>query len=124
MKFEHLILKLAGNLVAILFVSYGFQGINVATFSDALLAALILGIINVSIKPMVLLVTLPFNILSLGILTLFINAFMLKVVSWIIPGFSVTGFLTALFGALTISIISILITIFGSGGHEENVRRW
>ncbi len=124
MKIEHLILKLAGNFVAILFVSYGFQGINVATFSDALLAALILGVINVSIKPMILLVTLPFNILSLGLLTLFINAFMLKVVAWIIPGFSVSGFLTALFGALTISIISLLITIFVPSRHEENIHRW
>jgi putative membrane protein len=121
---EHLFLKLMGNLIAILFVSYGFQGIQVNRFRDALLGAIILGIINISIKPMIILVTLPFNIISLGVFTLVINAFMLKFVAWFIPGFIVTGFLTAFFGALTISVISIIITFISMGFKRDEMRGW
>ncbi len=121
---EHLFLKLLGNLIAILFVAYGFQGIQVNRFRDALLGAIILGIINISIKPIIILVTLPFNIISLGVFTLVINAFMLKFVAWFIPGFIVTGFLTAFFGALTISVISIIITFISMGFKRDEMRGW
>lgn len=105
-------------------ISYGFSGINVNSLTDAILAAVILGIINAFIKPLVFLITLPINILSLGLFTLLINAFMLKVVDWMIPGFSIEGFLTALFGALTVSIVSTVITYIATRYQEVKMHRW
>jgi len=115
---------LMGNFVAIMFVSYGFSGIKVSSLGDAVGAALILGLINAFIKPILFIITLPINLLTLGFFTLLINAFTLKLVDWFIPGFEVEGFLTALFGALTISVVSTAITFFATRGGEEDIHRW
>ncbi|MDH3258613.1 MAG: phage holin family protein [Deltaproteobacteria bacterium] len=124
MVFESFLFRLIGNFVSIMIVSYGFSGITVNSLGDAVLAAVILGIINAFIKPIVFIITLPINILSLGLFTLVINALMLKVADWILPGFSVEGFLTALFGALTVSIVSTLITYLATRYQEVRTYRW
>lgn len=124
MLFENFIIRLAGNFIAIMLISYGFSGITVRSAGDAVLAAFILAMINAFIKPVLFIITLPINIVSLGLFTLLINAFMLKVVDWLLPGFSVEGFLTALFGALTVSIVSTLITFIGTRHQEEKMYRW
>ncbi len=124
MVFESFLFRLLGNFISIMLISYGFSGITVASVGDGILAAVILGLINAFIKPAVFLITLPINILSLGLFTLLINAFMLKVVDWMIPGFSVEGFLTALFGALTVSIVSTVITYIATRYQEVRTYRW
>lgn len=98
--------------VAIVFTSYLLDGIHVSGFFSALLAAAILGILNAFLRPIALVLTLPINILSLGFFTFVINALMLKMASGIIAGFDVTGFWTAIFGSLFISIISWLLNSF------------
>lgn len=122
--FESFLVRLLGNFIAILLISYGFSGITVGSLGDAALAAVMLGMINAFIKPFVFIITLPINIISLGLFTLVINAFMLKVVDWILSGFSVEGFLTALFGALTISIVSTVITYLATRYQEVKTYRW
>jgi putative membrane protein len=122
--FESFLFRLIGNFISIMLISYGFSGINVSSLSNAILAAVILGLINAFIKPVVFIITLPINILSLGLFTLLINAFMLKVVDWIIPGFRIEGFLTALFGALTVSIVSTVITYIATRYQEVKTYRW
>ena len=77
-----------------------------------LAAAAMLGILNAVFRPIALIITLPINILSFGLFTFIINAAMLKMASALIPGFDVTGFWTAVFGSLFISIISFLINSF------------
>lgn len=124
MFFESFLFRLIGNFVSIMIVSYGFSGITVNSLGDAAIAAVILGIINAFIKPIVFIITLPINILSLGLFTLVINALMLKVADWILPGFSVEGFLTALFGALTVSIVSTLITYLATRYQGVKTYRW
>lgn len=124
MVFESFLFRLLGNFISIMLISYGFSGITVASVGDGILAAVILGLINAFIKPAVFLITLPINIVSLGLFTLLINAFMLKVVDWMIPGFSVEGFLTALFGALTVSIVSTVITYIATRYQEVRTYRW
>ncbi len=124
MVFESFLFRLLGNFISIMLISYGFSGITDASVGDGILAAVILGLINAFIKPAVFLITLPINILSLGLFTLLINAFMLKVVDWMIPGFSVEGFLTALFGALTVSIVSTVITYIATRYQEVRTYRW
>ena len=78
------------------------------------IVALIFGIVNIVIRPVVLLLSLPIEILTLGLFTFVINALMLLLTSWIAQGmglgFRVDGFVTALFGALVISIVSFLLS--------------
>ena len=97
---------------AIVATSYLLDGIRVSGFLPAVFAAAILGILNAFFRPIALLLTLPINILSLGLFTFIINALMLKMASGIIPGFEVYGFWTAIFGSLLISVISWLLNSF------------
>jgi putative membrane protein len=98
--------------VAIIIASYLLEGIHISGFFSAFFAAAILGILNALFRPVLILLTLPINILSLGLFTFIINAMMLKMVSGIIPGFEVHGFWTAILGSLVISVISWLLNSF------------
>ena len=98
--------------VAITFTSYLLDGIRISGFASAFFAAAILGILNAFFRPTALLLTLPINILSLGLFTFVINALMLKMVSAMIPGFDVYGFWTAILGSLMISVISWILNSF------------
>jgi|YelNatPaOPRAMG01_1025707.scaffolds.fasta_scaffold13446_3 putative membrane protein len=92
--------------IAICLVPYIIQGISVSNFGYALLAALILGILNLIIKPIIQIITLPINIITLGLFTLVINAILLEMVAWLVPGFYVATFWSAIWGGLIISIVS------------------
>lgn len=96
----------------IIIASYLLEGIHVSGFVPAFFAAALLGILNALFRPVLILLTLPINILSLGLFTFVINALMLVMVSGIISGFEVHGFWTAVFGSLIISIISWLLNSF------------
>lgn len=91
---------------AILAAAYLLDGIEIRDFLSAFLAAAVLGILNAFFRPLLILLTLPLNILSLGLFTFVINAFLLKLASGVIDGFEVHGFWTALFGALIITVVS------------------
>ena len=97
---------------AIVATAYLLDGIQVSGFFSAVFAAAVLGILNAVLRPVALLLTLPINILSLGLFTFIINALMLKMASGIIPGFGVYGFWTAIFGSFLISLISWLLNSF------------
>jgi len=97
---------------AILVASYLLDGIHVSGFMSALGAAAILGILNAFFRPIALILTLPINILTLGLFTFVINAVMLKMASGVIDGFDVQGFWPAVFGALIISLVSWGLNIF------------
>jgi putative membrane protein len=99
---------------AIVATAYLLDGIQVSGFFSAVFAAAVLGILNAFFRPIALLLTLPINILSLGLFTFIINALMLKMASGLIPGFGVYGFWTAIFGSLLISVISWLLNSFVS----------
>jgi len=98
--------------VAIIVASYLLEGIHISGFFSAFFAAAILGILNALFRPILIILTLPINILSLGLFTFVINALMLMMVSGIISGFEVHGFWTAVFGSLIISVISWLLNSF------------
>lgn len=97
---------------AILLASYLISGIHVQSFISAVGAAAILGILNAFFRPIALILTLPINILTLGLFTFVINAVMLQMASGVIGGFNVDGFWTAVFGSLIISIISWALNTF------------
>jgi len=97
---------------AIMFASYIIEGIQVKSFFSALFAAAVLGILNAFFRPILIVLTLPINILSLGLFTFIINAMLLKIASGVISGFAVYGFWSAVFGSLLISVVSWILSSF------------
>jgi len=112
------------NSLALFAASYLVAGIVIHDFWSGLAAAALLGIVNAIIRPIVVLLTLPINLLTLGLFTLVINAFMLKLVAWAIKGFSVHSFWAAFWGALVISLVSWFINLlFDSNFKVSYIRR-
>jgi putative membrane protein len=100
--------------LAILLCAYLIDGIHLSGFFSALGAAAFLGILNALFRPFLLLVTLPINILTLGLFTFVINAVLLLMVSGVVSGLEIQGFWSALGGALIISVVSWLLSSFVS----------
>jgi len=94
------------NAVALLVVAYVLPGIVVASFGSAMLAALVLGLINSLVKPVLILLTLPITIVTLGLFLLVLNALMFWFAGSILTGFQVNGFWWAVGGAILYSLIS------------------
>ena len=92
---------------SITLTSYLIKGIEVSSFISAFLAAAVLGVFNAFFRPILIVLTLPINILTLGLFTFIINAMLLKMTSSLIPGFE-----SAVFGSLIISLISWALTSF------------
>jgi putative membrane protein len=99
------------NSLAIVIVAHIIKGIEVSSLLAVIVVAFVLGIINVFVRPFLILITLPFNILTLGLFTLFINGFLFFLVSKIVKGFTITGFWPAFFGALLFSAISFFLNL-------------
>jgi putative membrane protein len=96
--------------LALLTVTHLFDGIRANSTQAILVAALLLGIVNAFIRPVILIVTLPINFLTLGLFTFFINGILLLIVAKLVAGFSIAGFWTGVFGALMVSLISIALS--------------
>ena len=105
-----LILRWLLNALALIAVAYLYPGVQVESFFAALIAALVLGLVNAIIRPLVIILTLPINLLTLGLFTFVINALLFWFVAEIIKGFSVTGFVAALIGSLLYSLITLVIS--------------
>ncbi|MBI2972990.1 MAG: phage holin family protein [Armatimonadetes bacterium] len=98
------------NAIAIYLTTRIIQGLQIPDFTTALIAALVLGIVNAFIRPIVLLLTLPINLLTLGLFTLIVNTLMLYLVAAVVRSFVITSFWSALIGAVLIAIISTLLS--------------
>ncbi|MFP4108048.1 MAG: phage holin family protein [Desulfonatronovibrio sp.] len=108
--------------VAIVICAYLIEGIYVSGFLSAILAAAFLGILNSLLRPLLLLITLPINILTLGLFTFVINAVLLLMVSGVITGLEIRSFWSALGGALIISFISwVLLSFISDRGRIEYI---
>ncbi len=101
-----IILQWLINALAILLVAYLIPGIHVANFYTALIAVLVIGLINAIIRPILFILSLPITILTLGLFTLVINAILFWLASTIVKGFEVNGFAAAFLGALAFWLIS------------------
>ena len=106
MKF---ILRLLLNALALLVVAQLVPGILLDSSLSAVIAALLLGVVNAFIRPVLLLLTLPINLLTLGVFTFVINALMLELVAAIVKGFTVASFGSALAAAVVLWLLSMLI---------------
>ena len=104
----------AGLWVAAALIS----GISFGSTGALLLTAAVLGILNAVIRPILIVLTLPFTVVTLGLFLFVINAAMLKLASALVDGFQVDGFWAAVFGAIVLSIVSLVLNVFisDSGG--------
>jgi putative membrane protein len=105
------VIRWAANIVSLLAVAKFVPGINVDNGRTLVLAALVLGLVNAVLRPFILLLTLPLNVLSLGVLTFFVNGFLFYAVSKIVKGFYVLDFWSAFWGAICFSLVSFLLNI-------------
>lgn len=103
-------LKWLALALAIMFTGWVIPGITVSNFVSALIAAVAIALINLFIKPVLVFLTLPINILTLGLFILVINALLFLFVAYLVPGIDVDGFWSAFLGALILSILSIGIS--------------
>jgi putative membrane protein len=107
-----LILKFIITALALLAIAHLVPGIIISGFATALLAAVIWGIVGVTIKPLVHLMALPVTILTLGLFSFIINALLFWLVAALVPGFEIAGFVPALLGSLVLSIVHWLLHKF------------
>lgn len=106
------IVRLVLNALALMLVAYLIPGIGLSGFGTAVIAALVLGLVNALIRPLVSLLALPVTILTLGLFSLVINAAMFGLAAWFVPGFSIAGFGPAFWGALLYTVFAWLVSSF------------
>jgi putative membrane protein len=94
---------------ALLLVAHLYPGVSVASFGSALVAALVIGLFNTLVRPLLVLLTLPVTLLTLGLFLFVINALMFWAAASLLDGFNVAGFTAALIGSLLYSVCSIVI---------------
>lgn len=107
----HFLIKWIINSLSIFIVAHIVKGIEVSNTAVVLVIALVLGIVNAFLRPLIILITLPINIFTLGIFTFFINGALFYLVSKIVKGFTITGYWPAFWGYILFSIISFLLSI-------------
>jgi len=114
-----LILRWFLNALALMLVAYFYSGVQVSGISAALIAALVLGLVNALIRPVLILLTLPVTLLTLGLFIFVINALMFWLVAEMVPGFKVSGFLAALLGSLMFSVITMVTSFLIPDGKSN-----
>src|SRR5215472_14756244 len=102
------VLRVLLNIVAVFLAARVVPGISVSSDSAGVLAGIVLGFVNAIIRPVLIVLTLPFTIVTLGLFI--VNVICLTLVSWLVPGFHVNGFWSALFGSIFISLVSWVLS--------------
>ncbi|MFA5780390.1 MAG: phage holin family protein [Elusimicrobiota bacterium] len=105
-------LKWVVNIISLALVVYFLPGISIDTLHTTVIASVILTLLNTFLKPILVFLTLPLSIISLGFFTLIINGFMFYLVSKLISGFKIDNFWSAFWGAIIFSIVSFLLNLF------------
>jgi putative membrane protein len=113
------LIRLLVNAIALLIVAYLLPGVHVASVTGAIIAALVLGIVNAILRPILVILTLPVVILTLGLFTLVINAITFYIVAHLGIGLSVDGFWSAFLGALVLTIISYLLSTLVGAAEQK-----
>jgi putative membrane protein len=108
------------NAVALLVVSHFVEGFDVNSFVSALIAVVVIGLLNATLGLLLKFITLPLGILTFGLFFLVINAVILWFSSKFVPGFAVTTFKAAFLGALALAVIHMLFAFFGAAAAKKN----
>ena len=111
----NLILNWLLSALSLLIVAHVVRGFDVTGFGTALLASLVIGLVNATLGLFLKIVTFPITLLSLGLFWFVINALMLRLVAAFVPGFTILGFLPAFFGALVLSLVNLFLKILANG---------
>ena len=106
-----LLVRLLTSSLAVLITAYILPGIKVVDFTTALVVSVFLGIANSVLKPILIFLTLPNTILSLGLFTFVINALLVLLVAYLVPGFQVAGFFWALLFSLVLSLVNSFLQV-------------
>jgi len=114
-----LLIRWVINALALMLVAYLVGGIHVQGFFSALVASALIGLLNAFLRPLLIILTLPLTILTLGLFAFVINALMLLLASSILAGFQVDGFGSALWGALLLTLVSWLIGALTGGDRGQ-----
>ncbi len=99
--------------------AYILPGVAIASFWTALILSVIWGLINAVLKPILIILTLPINMLTLGLFTLVINALMVMLAAWLVPGVMISGFWTAVLFSLLVSIFSAMFSMLTADDYQE-----
>lgn len=102
----HILTKWFLAAFAVMLAAYLVPGISVTTFTVALFVAALMGIVNITLKPLILLLTLPLTILTLGLFAFVVNAFFFWLLARFVEGFAVDGFIAALLGSVIVSVVT------------------
>lgn len=97
--------------ISLLITAHFVPGIEIKTVTDAAIGAIVLGLVNAIVRPILVLLTLPFTILTLGLFLFVVNALSLYLVAYLTPGFNIATFWAALLGSIVLSIVSSLLGI-------------
>ena len=111
------------SAVSLIIVAHVIRGFDVTSFTTALIAALVIGLVNTTVGLLLKIITFPLTLLTLGVFWIVINALMLKLAATLVPGFSINGFLPAFFGAIVLSLVNIFLrSVTGrySAGQQRN----
>lgn len=103
-----IIIRLLITSLALLGVAYFVPGVTVDSFYIAFIVAVLLGLVNLILRPILILLTLPINVLTLGLFTFVINGLLFWFIASFVDGFAVDGFIAAIIGALAVSVVSFL----------------
>jgi putative membrane protein len=99
-------------------------GVTIAGVGSLIVAALLLGFVNAFIRPIILILTLPLTLLTLGLFILVVNGISLALVAWVMPGFTLSGLGAAILGSIVVSLTSWFASTFvGSSGRIEHINR-
>ena len=100
------------NSVAVVVASYLIPNVTIDSYQTALLVALFIGLLNVFVKPVLKILTLPINVLTLGLFSLVVNGALVLLVSNFLPGFNVEGLIWAIIFSIVLSIVSSVLSLF------------
>lgn len=104
-----LLLKWLLSAAALLFVAYVYGGVQVQSFGSALIAAFVIGLLNAVLRPVLVILTLPVTVVTVGLFLFVINALMFWAAASVLDGFHVAGFGAALLGSLIYSVLGVII---------------
>lgn len=113
-----IILKILVSSLAVFFAAYILPGVYLNGFPTAVLVAVVLGLLNAFVKPLLVLLTIPVTIISFGLFLLVINAFMIMIVDNVLDGFSVNGFMSALFFSIIVSLVTAFLEALAGKGKQ------
>jgi putative membrane protein len=114
------IVKTLSTSVAVLFAAYVLKGVHVADVPTAILVAVVLGLLNSFIRPILVLLTIPITVVTLGLFLIAINYFIVHMTTRLVPGFQVDGWFPALLFSLLVSVVSSIIEAIAGSPEKSN----